>query len=173
MKRITFLATLALLVGLASCDLANIFPSGSEFEFTLDGTQFEDDANALIRAFGAIPANDSTVVQVSVPDASSGRLLQLLLVFTDKDGTKSITQGLGNASAIGNQLAITIFDDGLDTSSSTRWDATNVTMKVSDYELTDNNLVQFKATFSGTVANADTEETATISNGVISIVGVR
>lgn len=173
MKRLFAIAAVALMVGLASCDISGLLPSGSEFEFSLDGTSFEDDAGALVRVFGAAQANDSTVVQVSVPDASSGRLLQLLLVFTEEDGTKSITQGLGNATGLGNQLAITIFDDGLDTSSSTRWDATNMTMEVSDWTLSDDNLVEFNATFSGTVENADTEETATISNGVINIVGIR
>lgn len=167
------LLALCILFSVASCDIIEAFESGSDFSFTLNGTSFEDDKNAVVRVFGAVTTNDSTVVQISVPDASTGRGMNLTLVFIGEDGTKTITQGLSNATAIDHQFSLTVFENEFDTESTDQWDATNVVMEVSNFSAEDSNLTTFDATFSGTVINADTEETVNISSGVLNVVGIR
>lgn len=168
-KSILFFVAMATVA--MSCDLfnpGNLIPANSSLEFTLDGTQWSDDEGSLLRAFGAATKADTTVVNVTVPDASTGRGMQLNVSFGGDTGVKNIEQGLNGLNLIAERFTLVIYDEG-QSGTNTKWDATNISLDVTSYKADDNGVVTMKATFSGTIKNRETEATARITKGSMEI----
>lgn len=166
---------MALLVVFTGCSLfENLIPTESSVTFTLGGTSYSDDQTTINRAFAATQFADSTVATARVLDATSGNGMLITTIFTGGDGTYTVTSGLDDLSLALDRMTIQIWEGDFNSDSSNVWDASNVTLTVTNFVPNeDNSLVSFEATFSGSMVNEDTEETAQVTNGtlVVSAIG--
>ncbi|HAA14738.1 MAG TPA: hypothetical protein DCE41_24830 [Cytophagales bacterium] len=175
MKKTFLLLGLALLVTFTGCSLfENLIPTESSVTFTLDGTSYSDDQTTINRAFAATQFADSTVATARVLDATTGNGMLITTIFTGEDGTYNVTAGLNDLALAIDRMSIQIWEGDFNSDSSNTWDASNVTLTVTNFTPNeDNSLVSFEATFTGTMINEDTEATAQVSNGslIISAIG--
>ncbi|MEL6534229.1 MAG: hypothetical protein AAFQ98_02395 [Bacteroidota bacterium] len=175
MKKTFLILGMALLVVFTGCSLfENLIPTESSVTFTLGGTSYSDDQTTINRAFAATQFADSTVATARVLDATSGNGMLITTIFTGGDGTYTVTSGLDDLSLALDRMTIQIWEGDFNSDSSNVWDASNVTLTVTNFVPNeDNSLVSFEATFSGSMVNEDTEETAQVTNGtlVVSAIG--
>lgn len=129
--------------------------------FTLDGTALEAtfSTNSI---FLAISDGQNTVLSTSGALAS-GQTYAFAASFEGTGtGTYTLRQGAGETDEDISGLSLAILNGQTD---SNAYIATNVTLTVTSYEVVSAAQIIIKGTFSGTLENQDTSESATITSG--------
>lgn len=129
--------------------------------FTLDGTAFEASfgTNSI---FLALSDGASTILSTSGA-LTTGQTYVFAASFVGTGtGTYTLNQGAGETDEDISGLSVAILNGQTDINS---YFATNVTLTITSYEVVSAAQIILKGTFSGTLENEETSESATITNG--------
>lgn len=162
---VCILGILGLLFSCSSDDSDDMMDGGDNpdelsLSFTLDGVSYQ----AVFETGGGLLAVDGGSVTLI---SASGRLdddTPYVFATTfdgNTPGTYTLTQEAGSEEDDFSGLSILLVDGA----NSLTYSATNVTLTISSYQVISLAEIIIKGTFSGTVINDETEETATITNG--------